>query len=50
MGRPLVEVKSELCEKYRRLANLSKSTPRRKNLLKKSQRYAKQVIKLAGPK
>jgi hypothetical protein len=48
MKKSLVEVKAELCRKYRRLANQTKSTPRRKNLLNKSLVYCQQVIKLGG--
>lgn len=48
MNEQLIEVKRALCQKYRRLATLTKSEPRRKNLLNKSQGYAKQVVKLGG--
>jgi hypothetical protein len=48
MNERLIEVKRGLCLKYRRLAALTKSEPRRKNLLNKSLGYREQVIKLGG--
>jgi hypothetical protein len=48
MKKSPVEVKAELCRKYRRLATITKSAPRRKNLLNKSLGYAQQVVKLGG--
>ena len=48
--KTLAELKMELCEKYRRMAGLTKSTPRRKNLLNKSLSYRLQAVKLGLPK
>jgi hypothetical protein len=44
----LIEVKTELYRKYRRLALHTKSTPRRKNWLNKAESYRLQVFKLGG--
>jgi hypothetical protein len=48
MNTHLIEVKSELYRKYRRLALHTKSTPRRKSWLLKAQTYRLQVFKLGG--
>ncbi len=48
MKKSPVEVKIELCKKYRDAAARTKSTPRRKNLLRKSLGYARQVTKMGG--
>lgn len=48
MKKSLVEVKIELCKKYRDAAARTKSVPRKKNWMKKSQSYAQQVVKMGG--
>jgi hypothetical protein len=46
--KSLVEVKTELAEKYTRLAVQTKSVPRRKNWLNKAKSYRLQLAKLGG--
>ena len=48
MKKSPVEVKAELCRKYRHLAMITKSKPRRKNLINKAQGYYSQVVKMGG--
>lgn len=46
--KSLVEVKADLCRKYRHLASITKSAPRKKNWLNKARCYAQEVVKLGG--
>ena len=48
MNTNLIEVKTELYRKYRRMAMHTKSQPRRKNWLNKAQSYRLQVLKMGG--
>jgi hypothetical protein len=45
--KTLAEVKAELVKKYRHLANITNSKPRKKNWLNKAKSYADQLAKLS---